>query len=139
MNQFDSFIITKNEELVSSDLLIDQNASSAATSLQTDLNTFYLSKNPNKEAFHLNELLNSSQGMFSGPLFSIATLHIDNRTDFSIFPIFFNQVKISSNNVSNILLVCVSSTFIINFAYLAAWLFKIPSPFERILFLLLSL
>lgn len=63
MNQFDTFVVTKSQELVSSDLLIDQTHTSISTNLPVELNTFYLTKNPNKEAFHLNELLNSSQGM----------------------------------------------------------------------------
>ena len=63
MNQFDTFVITEDNKLVSSDLLIDQDYQQfSSTSIPTELHQFYLSKNPNKQAFHLNELLNSSQG-----------------------------------------------------------------------------
>lgn len=126
MNQFDSFVIRENEELVCSDLLIDQSDSIPTTSLSKELHNFYLTKNPNKEVFHLNELLYSSQGNSSLFISFIATLHIDNRTDISIFPVFFNQSKISSNNVNNILLVCVSVIYAVNFSLLYSWLFDLP-------------
>lgn len=68
MNQFDSFVV-KDKELVSSDLL--PNYQHPSNTMSNELNSFYLINNPNKEAFHINELLNSSLGTHSHTLFFI--------------------------------------------------------------------
>lgn len=63
--------------------------------------------------------------VYSDP-WCLATLHIDNRTDLSIFPAFFNECKIRDNNVDNMLMVGISIIYTVNICMLFDWLVNFP-------------
>ena len=115
MNQFEPFYFT-GSDLYSSEL--DQSEEMLNSGLKGghERHRFYTSFNQNKHIFHINELINSTY----------ATLHIDNRTDLSIFPAFFNECKIRDNNVDNMLMVGISIIYTVNICMLFDWLVNFP-------------
>ena len=113
---------------------IDNATSNDSVSLKGKLNRdnyhFYLASNHNKEIFHINELLLSHGGFIPSGVSSIATLHIDNRTDMSIFPAFFNECKRVANNLDNLFLAGVTLIYSLNACLIVNWLLDFPSLLE---------